>query len=272
MPALLLLGQAVGVLAGQCPDEPRLAVVDVAGGADRQRHARTAAATSSISSSPSVRQSSSSLPSRTIPITGVLVQPQRRREALLDRAGEGRELGQRQRAAADARDRLLDRAADERRRGARRARARLPASSFSMRSTGTSRERSRRVEVEQERPFERGEPELVDPQRAVQRMAPQAVDEVGATDDDPGLRTAEQLVAAEADEVGAVGERAARGRLVADVDEDAGAEVVEQRQAARSARRRRAPSATGARRSRRRGSSTGARAGAALRPPSRRAS
>ena len=39
-PALLLLGQPVGVLSGQRPDEPRLAVVDVAGGADRQRHRR----------------------------------------------------------------------------------------------------------------------------------------------------------------------------------------------------------------------------------------
>ena len=37
-PALALLGQTVGVLAGQGPDEPGLAVVDVAGGADRQRH------------------------------------------------------------------------------------------------------------------------------------------------------------------------------------------------------------------------------------------
>ena len=37
-PASLLLGQPVGVLAGQRADEPRLAVVDVAGGADGQRH------------------------------------------------------------------------------------------------------------------------------------------------------------------------------------------------------------------------------------------
>ena len=39
-PALLLLGQPVGVLSGQRPDEPRLAVVDVTGSADRQRHFR----------------------------------------------------------------------------------------------------------------------------------------------------------------------------------------------------------------------------------------
>ena len=36
-PALLLLGQPVGVLAGERLDEPGLAVVDVAGGADGQR-------------------------------------------------------------------------------------------------------------------------------------------------------------------------------------------------------------------------------------------
>ena len=37
-PALVLLGQPVGVLAGQRLDERRLAVVDVPGRADRQRH------------------------------------------------------------------------------------------------------------------------------------------------------------------------------------------------------------------------------------------
>src|SRR6185503_12200609 len=69
-PAPALLRQPVGVLARQRLDEPRLAVVDVAGGADRQRHARTAAATSSASASVSVRQSRSVRPSRTIATTG----------------------------------------------------------------------------------------------------------------------------------------------------------------------------------------------------------
>ena len=41
-PALALLGQPVGVLPGQRPDEPRLAVVDVARGPYRERHASTA--------------------------------------------------------------------------------------------------------------------------------------------------------------------------------------------------------------------------------------
>ena len=53
-------------------------------------------------------------------------------------------------------------------------------------------------------------------------------------DDDPRLRAAEQLVAAEADEIGACGERRARGRLVRQIEQRAGAEVVEQRQRARA--------------------------------------
>ena len=88
-------------------------------------------------------------------------------------------------------------------------------------------QRARRLEIEQQRPLERGERELVDAQRALQRVAPQPLDEVGAADDDARLRAAEQLVAAEADEVGARCERRARGRLVGEVEERAGAEVVE---------------------------------------------
>ncbi len=126
--ARLLFGQPVGVLARERAHEPRLAVVDVAGRADRQRHARTAAATSSSSPSASVRQSSSRRPSRTIPITGGSLVAQRGRERLLDRAGERRQLGERQRAAADAADRLLDLAADARREalGARADGSRRP--------------------------------------------------------------------------------------------------------------------------------------------------
>ena len=65
--ALLLLRQAIGVLARQGSDEPGLAVVDVPGGAYRERHVATASATSSTSASASVRQSSRSRSSRTIP-------------------------------------------------------------------------------------------------------------------------------------------------------------------------------------------------------------
>src|SRR5207253_6367477 len=71
---------------------------------------------------------------------------------------------------------------------------------------------------------------LVRPQRTLQRMAAQALDELAATYDDPGLRTAQQLVAGEAHEICACSKRLASRWLVADVDERAGTEVVDQRQ------------------------------------------
>ena len=64
------LGKPVGVGSGQGLDERRLAVVDVTRGAERQRHARTAAATRSTSSSAIVRQSSSVRSPRTSATTG----------------------------------------------------------------------------------------------------------------------------------------------------------------------------------------------------------
>ena len=145
-PALLLLGQPVGVLPGQRADEPRLAVVDVPGGADRQRtlsrRAVAAARTArgdlvDLVVARSVRQSSRRRPSRTTPTTGGSPRAQRRRELLLDRAGEARQLGERERAAADPRDGLLDRRRRPAARAARRARAPASAGSRSMRSTGT---------------------------------------------------------------------------------------------------------------------------------------
>src|SRR5258706_16222975 len=69
-PAFLLLREPVRVLARERLDERRLTMVDVPGGADRQRHRFTAAATSPTSASESVRQSSRSFPSRTMPTTG----------------------------------------------------------------------------------------------------------------------------------------------------------------------------------------------------------
>ena len=113
-PALALLGQPVGVLARQRPDEPRLAVVDVARGADRQRHAGDGRGDlvdlgvgerAAVEQQPAVADDADDRR---------LAEAQRLRERLLDRAREARQLGERQRAAADARDRLLDRAADER--------------------------------------------------------------------------------------------------------------------------------------------------------------
>ena len=95
-----------------------------------------------------------------------------------------------------------------------------------MRSTGIS---LRAVEVERERSLERGERELVGPQRALERVAPQPLDQIRAADDDPGLRPAEQLVAREADEVRAGGEARGGRRLTLELDESARAEVVDER-------------------------------------------
>ena len=64
----------------------------------------------------------------------------------------------------------------------------------------------------------------------MERVAAQPLDEVGAAGDDARLRPAEQLVAGEADEVGACCERGGRGRLALELDEGARAEVVDERQ------------------------------------------
>ena len=216
-----LLGQPVGVLARERPDEGRLPVVDVTRGADGQRHAlrpagrrSTARAASSTSDSASVRASSSSRPSRTMPTHGRVAEPKRRGELLLDRAGGARQLRERERPAADAGDGLLDLAADEPRqalgsranapRPARRAcgapespprarsgsscRASVPSSaasvSLSARSARCSGWRRR---------------------RSTSSARPTTM---------PACGPAEQLVAGEADEVGAGGDARRGGRLV----------------------------------------------------------
>ena len=85
------------------------------------------------------------------------------------------------------------------------------------------------VERQRERPFERSERELVSAQRALQWVPAQPFDEVSAPDDDARLRATEQLVAGEADEVGARAKALRRGRLVADPRERPLAEVVDER-------------------------------------------
>ena len=65
-------------------------------------------------------------------------------------------------------------------------------------------------------------------------MAPETLDELGAADDDPGLRAAEQLVPREADEVCAGRQRSSRRRLVPELGQDAGAQVVDDRKSART--------------------------------------
>ena len=224
-PAPLLLGQPVGVLPGQGPHEPRLAVVDVPRGADGQRHASTAAATSSASASVSVRQSSSVRPSRTTAITGGSCERSAQASSSSTAQAKLGELGQRQRAASHARDCLDDSAAG-------RLGEALGAAEDEIGRLAQHAHHGdlvRPVEVERERPLERSERQLVRAERAVERVPTQLLDQVGPAGDDSGLGAAQQLVPREADEVGARGEGGSRRRLALDVDERAGAEVVEER-------------------------------------------
>jgi hypothetical protein len=87
-------------------------------------------------------------------------------------------------------------------------------------------------------PSTRRERELVHAHRALQRMPAEPLDEVGAPRHDARLRAAEELVAGEADEIGACGERLARRRLAWDVAERARTEVVDERQAVAARDRR----------------------------------
>ena len=224
--ALLLLRQPVGVLAGERAHEPRLAVVDVPGGADRQRHASHARARDLVRPRrrASVRQSSSSLPSRTMPTTGGSAE---RSGAASSSSSAHAKLGSSASGSAPPPTRAtVSSTVPPVSDASRSARARTPSS----REHAQHRDPLRRVEVERERPLERRERELVRAQRALQRMAAQPLDEVGAADDDAGLRPAEQLVAGERHEIGAGREALLRRRLVRELDEDAGAEVVDERQ------------------------------------------
>ena len=146
------------------PDEPRLAVVDVAGGSDRQRHAANRRSDlvdlvvgerAAVEQQPAVADDADHR--RLVQHAAV------RRELLLDRAGEARQLG---------------RAGARRRRPAptvsstsppvelgephRRARARVSRRSRGMRRHRESARRAARDRGRaRERPFERGERELV---------------------------------------------------------------------------------------------------------------
>ena len=114
-PALALLRQPVGVLAGERADEPGLAVVDVPGGADGQRHLTRSEHGGGDLVGLGVRQRAAVQQQSAVADDADdrrLTVSERLGERLLDRAGEARQLGQRKRAAADAADRLLDLAAD----------------------------------------------------------------------------------------------------------------------------------------------------------------
>src|SRR5207302_1194360 len=84
---------------------------------------------------------------------------------------------------------------------------------------------------------ERGNGDLVRPERAHERMAAELRDRLPAPGGDAGLRPAEQLVAAEGDDVRAVAHGLRNGLLAAQpesrgVEERPAAEVVDERDAA----------------------------------------
>ena len=96
------------------------------------------------------------------------------------------------------------------------------------------------IGIEAQHRLERGEADLVEAQGPLQRVLRQRRDQIGAADDEAGLRPAEQLVAAEGDEIGAGLERLGDGRLVrqapaVEIDQRAAAEILDQRQAVRDA-------------------------------------
>ena len=71
-----------------------------------------------------------------------------------------------------------------------------------------------RLTIELEHRLERGERHLVHTQRTLEVVAFDFFHELGAPDDDAGLRPAEELVAAEGHEIGAVRQRLLRGRFL----------------------------------------------------------
>ena len=109
----------------------------------------------------------------------------------------------------------------------------------SSRSVGSRSRQPVGIAIELQRRFERREPDLVDPQRPLHRIAVDPRDQILAADDEARLRAAEQLVAGEGDEIGAFGDRLAHRRLVRE------AEAAQDRPACRS--RDRGPAARRAR-------------------------
>ena len=88
-----------------------------------------------------------------------------------------------------------------------------------------------------------GERNLIDPQRAHQRVRAQARDERSASDDDAGLRAAEQLIAGKRDELDAVGDGLlhrsfVRKPVFCKIDERAAAKIFNDRNAGLAAKGR----------------------------------
>ena len=227
-PASTLLGQAVGIDAGQCPEQRRLAVVDVPGRADDDGHARPARAwatadpSASSASGSTVRRSRTTRPASIRPMTAGLpcrsaarrpfadvafsVQPERRQDLPGQRpAPDRRRESDHRGASADRRRKCLG--SDFERR--RRHRDHPPHRDRLDGATGA-------VQAERER--DRRERGLVGAHRAGQRVASHPGDQVGPPDDQSGLRPTDQLVPAERDDVGPGLQAFAGDRLVGEAE------------------------------------------------------
>src|SRR5438067_3007236 len=90
------------------------------------------------------------------------------------------------------------------------------------------------IAVKAKRGLERGELELVEPERPGQRVAPAALDRFLGAGDDPRLRSPEELVRGTADEVSSGGHAGPDGGLVVDRVQRARAQVVDHREPFRS--------------------------------------
>ena len=251
-PAPPLLGQPVRVDAGERTQERRLAVVDVPGRADdeacgrpdgvlshrrRRPESRTMSASSSAGSI--VRRSTTTSSCSIRPTTARRSGPKPGEQRSSRRPGSAtrprRQRLARQRPAADGRlglddaramDRLLDRTRPSIER-LHRDRDLPPDRDLADRDAGP---------VQPERRRDRGEDHLVGPYRAGQRIAPQLRHQVRPPDDEPRLRPADELVAAERHEVRAGGEPLGRRRLVGEpeggrVEQCAGTKVVDDERA-----------------------------------------
>ncbi len=226
------LRQPVGVDPGQRRDQRRLAVVDVAGRAHGQRrvgHSRIRSQSSSLS----VRQSSSTRPSCTRAITGG--SPSRSRAASSSPPSSAQaKLSSSSNGSAPA---------SHLRRRLGQLAAQPPAEPLGPLPHPLGRlpqrpqhrylgQRLRGIPVQLQRRLERRQRQLVDPHRARQRVTLHPSHGLGGAHDDPRLRPAQQLVPGEADQVGArldAGPRRGLVQQVRQVEQRAGAEVVDQR-------------------------------------------
>ena len=221
--ARLLLGEAVGLGAGERADQRGLAVIDVADHAyDRSRRcspahriAFSASASAGSSASADGEHVEQQPSAGDAPDHRRIARAERRRRRIAADRGVERErpagnplLGKR----AAARERVGGDYLALPQCISQQGRARLQRR-LGLRQHAQHGHPPRRIAVQPQRRLERGEAHLVEPQRAQQRVLAQRIDSLLAPEHQPRLRAAEQLVAAAGDHVGPRRERFGKGRL-----------------------------------------------------------